>query len=54
MGDVDLKIISQLKADSRTTLKAPSKITGYTSMDVKKRVDTLLREEALVVSSLAQ
>jgi len=31
MDDIDLEIISQLKADGRTTFKALGKITGYTS-----------------------
>ena len=41
MDDVDRKIISQLQVDARTTLEELAKITGFTSMGVKKRLKKL-------------
>ena len=51
MDDVDRKIISQLQIDGRTTFEALGKITGYTSMGAKKRVDKLLENGAIKVSA---
>ena len=51
MDDVDRKIISQLQIDGRTTYEKLGKITGYTSMGAKKRVDRLLENEAVKVSA---
>ena len=52
MDEVDRKIISQLQLDGRTTLEELGKITGYTSMGVKKRIDKLLEGEVIKVSAL--
>ena len=51
LDEVDRKIISQLQLDGRTTLEELAKIVGYTSMGVKKRVDILLEEEVIKVST---
>ena len=52
MDEVDRKIISQLQLDGRTTLKELSRIVGYTSMGVKKRVKNLLEKDVVKVSAL--
>ncbi len=52
MDDVDRKIISQLELDGRTTLEKLSKLTGLSSMGVKKRVDKLTEKGILKVSAL--
>jgi len=52
MDEVDRKIVSQLQIDGRTTLEALGKITGYTNMGVKKRVNNLLESEAIKISAL--
>lgn len=52
MDEIDKKIISQLQADGRTTLKELSKITGFTSMGTKKRLDKLVDKGTLKVSAL--
>ncbi|MBN1357559.1 winged helix-turn-helix transcriptional regulator [Candidatus Bathyarchaeota archaeon] len=52
MDDIDRKIISQLQEDGRTTLQDLSKITGYTSMGTKKRLEKLLKSETIKVSAL--
>jgi DNA-binding Lrp family transcriptional regulator len=52
LDEVDRKIISQLQLDGRTTLKELSKIVGYTSMGVKKRVKNLLEKDVIKVSAL--
>ena len=46
MDDVDREII-----DGRTTFRELGKITGYTSMGVKKRVSNLLKEKAIRISA---
>jgi DNA-binding Lrp family transcriptional regulator len=52
LDDIDRKIISQLQLDGRTTLKELSRIVGYTSMGVKKRVKNLLEQDVIKVSAL--
>ena len=52
MDEIDRKIISQLQADGRTTLKELSKITGFTSMGTKKRLERLLKKGTIKVSAL--
>lgn len=49
---MDRKIISQLQLDGRTTLKELSRIVGYTSMGVQKRVKNLLEKDVIKVSAL--
>ncbi|MDH5376621.1 MAG: winged helix-turn-helix transcriptional regulator [Candidatus Bathyarchaeota archaeon] len=52
MDEIDRKIISQLQLDGRTTLKDLSRIVGYTSMGVKKRVENLLEQDVIKISAL--
>lgn len=47
MDDVDRKIICQLQVDARTTLEELSKITGFSSMGVKKRLKRLVDQGAI-------
>jgi DNA-binding Lrp family transcriptional regulator len=50
LDDIDRKIISQLQQDGRTTLQDLSKITGYTSMGTKKRLEKLLKSTIKVAA----
>jgi len=52
LDEIDRKIISQLQLDGRTTLKDLSRIVGYTSMGVKKRVENLLEQDVIKISAL--
>ena len=52
MDEVDRKIISQLQLDGRTTLKELSRIVGYSSMGIRKRVKNLLEQDVIKVSAL--
>ena len=52
MDEIDRKIISQLQADGRTTLEELSKLTGFTSMGTKKRLENLLKKGAIKISAL--
>ena len=52
MDDIDRKIIAQLQADGRTTLEELSKLTGYTSMGTKKRLENLIKKGTIKVSAL--
>jgi DNA-binding Lrp family transcriptional regulator len=52
LDDVDRKIITQLQKDGRTTLEELSKLTGYTSMGTKKRLEKLLKKGTIKVSAL--
>lgn len=52
MDDIDRKIISQLQTDGRTTLEELAKITGYTSMGTKKRLENLLKKGTIQISAL--
>ena len=47
MDKVDKKIIAQLQADGRTSLEDLSKLTGFTSMGTKKRLDKLIKTAQL-------
>jgi DNA-binding Lrp family transcriptional regulator len=47
MDEVNRKIISQLQADGRTTLEELAKITGFTSMGIKKRLQKLIEQGAI-------
>ncbi len=49
---MDRKIVSKLQEDGRTTLEELSKVTGYTSMGVKKRLKKLLDKDVIKVSAL--
>jgi DNA-binding Lrp family transcriptional regulator len=52
LDEIDRNIISQLQLDGRTTLKDLSKIVGYTSMGVRKRVNKLLEQGNISISAL--
>ena len=51
MDEVDRKIVTQLQADGRTSLEELAKITGYTSMGTKKRLQKLLNKGTIKVSA---
>ena len=52
MDEVDRKIVVQLQADGRSSLEELAKITGYTSMGTKKRLEKLLQKRMIKVSAL--
>jgi DNA-binding Lrp family transcriptional regulator len=52
LDTIDKKIITQLQADGRTTLEELAKITGFTSMGVKKRLEKLIKTGTIKVSAL--
>ena len=52
MDEVDKKIIAQLQADGRTSLEDLSKLTGFTSMGTKKRLEKLIENGAIKISAL--
>jgi DNA-binding Lrp family transcriptional regulator len=49
---IDKKIITQLQADGRTTLKELSKSIGFTSMGTKKRLEKLIKKGVIKISAL--
>ena len=52
MDEVDKKIIAQLQADGRTSLEELAKITGFTNMGTKKRMDKLVDTGKIRISAL--
>jgi len=52
MDEVDRKIIAQLQEDGRTSLEDLSKITGFTSMGTKKRLEKLVDNGVIKISAL--
>src|SRR3989304_8523998 len=52
MDEVDRKIIAQLQQDGRTTLKELAKMTGFTSMGIRKRLQKLMDQEAIKTQAL--
>ena len=52
MDEVDKKIIAQLQADGRTSLEDLSKMTGFTSMGIKKRLEKLIKNGTIKISAL--
>ena len=52
MDEVDKKIIAQLQADGRTSLEELSKITGFTSMGTKKRLENSFEKGTIKISAL--
>ncbi|KON32698.1 AsnC family transcriptional regulator [miscellaneous Crenarchaeota group-1 archaeon SG8-32-1] len=52
MDEVDRTIISQLTKDGRTTLKDLSQLVGFSSVGTKKRLDKLVENGILKVTSL--
>lgn len=51
MDDVDRKIISKLQLNGRTTFKELGELVGYTSMGIKKRLESLQEREIIKVSA---
>jgi DNA-binding Lrp family transcriptional regulator len=51
MDEVDRKIVTQLQTDGRTSLEELAKLTGYTSMGTKKRLQKLLNQGTIKVSA---
>lgn len=52
MDKVDRKIISKLQLDGRTTFKELGELIGYTSMGIKKRLESLQERGVMKVSAL--
>ena len=52
MDAIDKKVVTQLQADGRTSLKELAQITGFTSMGTKKRLERLIQKEIIKVSAL--
>lgn len=52
MDIIDKKIIAKLQEDGRATLEELSKITGFTSMGTKKRLERLIKKDIIKVSAL--
>ena len=52
MDEIDKKIITQLQADGRTTFQELAKITGFTSMGTKKRLEKLIKNRVIKISAL--
>jgi DNA-binding Lrp family transcriptional regulator len=52
MDEVDKKIIAQLQADGRTSLEELAKITGFTNMGTKKRMDKFVETGKIRISAL--
>ena len=52
MDEINQKIISKLQLDGRTTLKELGELVGYTSMGIKKRLESLKEQEVIKVSAL--
>ena len=52
MDEINQKIISKLQLDGRTTLKELGELIGYTSMGIKKRLESLKERDVIKVSAL--
>ena len=52
LDEVDRKIVSKLQRDGCTTFEELGKITGYTSMGAKKRLEKLLQQNIIRVTAL--
>jgi DNA-binding Lrp family transcriptional regulator len=52
VDEIDKKIISKLQSDGRTTLEELAKITGFTSMGIKKRLEKLIKKEVIKITAL--
>ena len=52
MDDVDKRIITQLQVNGRTSLEELAKITGFTSMGTKKRLEKLIENGTIKISAL--
>jgi DNA-binding Lrp family transcriptional regulator len=52
MDEVDKKIITQLQEDGRTSLEELAKITGFSSMGTKKRLEKLKEKGIIKISAL--
>jgi DNA-binding Lrp family transcriptional regulator len=52
MDEIDKKIVAKLQADGRTTLEELAKITEFTSMGTKKRLERLIKKGIIKISAL--
>jgi len=52
MDEVDKKIIAQLQTDGRMSLEDLAKVTGFTSMGTKKRLEKLIETGVIKISAL--
>jgi DNA-binding Lrp family transcriptional regulator len=52
LDEIDRKIISQLQMDGRSTLEELAKNVGFTSMGVKKRLQRLIQQNAIKVTTV--
>ncbi len=52
MDEVDKKIIAHLQEDGRTSLEDLAKVTGFTSMGTKKRLEKLIEKGIIKISAL--
>ena len=52
MDEIDKKLIAELQTNGRASFEALSKITGFTSMGTKKRVEKLIEKGTIKVSAL--
>jgi Lrp/AsnC family transcriptional regulator for asnA, asnC and gidA len=52
MDDVDKKIIARLQEEGRTSLEELAKITGFSSMGTKKRLEKLIEKGVIKISAL--
>jgi len=52
LDEIDKKIITQLQANGRTTAEELAKITGFTSMGAKKRLEKLIKNGTIKISAL--
>ena len=52
MDDVDKRIITQLQVNGRASLEELAKITGFTSMGTKKRLEKLIENGTIKISAL--
>jgi DNA-binding Lrp family transcriptional regulator len=52
VDEVDKKIIAKLQMDGRTSLEELAKITGFSSMGAKKRLEKLIQKGIIKISAL--
>jgi len=52
MDEINRVILTELNKNGRVTLKALEEKTGYTSMGIKKRIDKLVEEGAIKITTL--
>lgn len=52
LDEIDRKIVSKLQLDGRTTFKELGELVGYSSMGVKKRLESLQERDIIKVSAI--